>query len=204
MFCRDELHHDALVEILNLGAGRAAAAMSRVVGEEVRMSFPSIAFMTRAEAAYALGGGQAQRLCAVSQYYHGALNATAMLLFLEEKSMEIVGLMVGQLTTSVALTEMEQEAMCEIGNIVLNCCMGSLADATGREMHGSLPVYRLGSSEQILAAAGEPGATTVLTMTIDFNVEKHHIHGYLALLLDVATLDDLPAMIDRYLAVLPC
>eukprot|EP00257_Ricinus_communis_P024177 XP_015584325.1 uncharacterized protein LOC107262641 [Ricinus communis] len=37
------------------------------------------------------------------------------------------------------LTEMEQEAMCEIGNIMLNSCVGTLANIFQRELQGSLP-----------------------------------------------------------------
>ncbi|MGE5621562.1 MAG: chemotaxis protein CheC, partial [Bacillota bacterium] len=35
MFQLSELQHDALLEIFNLGVGQAAAAMSRIVKEEV-------------------------------------------------------------------------------------------------------------------------------------------------------------------------
>ncbi len=203
MFHLSELEHDALVEIFNMGVGRAAAAMSRIVNEEVSMSFPSILFQSRAEAVLTLCQGRPSRVCAIAQHYHGVFNTEAILMFPEEKSMEIVTLMVGHALPDAELTELEQEAMCEIGNIVLNSCMGTLADMTGQELHGSLPEYRLGSGDDIFDRSGVQWNGLVLTLKIDFNIETHQINGYLALLLDVAALSNMHSYLRRYLARLP-
>ena len=37
-----ELHIDALAEVFNVGAGRAAASLSEIVGDEVKLSVPSV------------------------------------------------------------------------------------------------------------------------------------------------------------------
>ncbi len=202
MFQLQALEHDALEEIFNMGVGRAAAAMSRIVDEEVTMSFPAILFQTREQALLTLDRGRARRLCAIAQHYHGVFNTEAILMFPEDKSMEIVTLMVGHVLPDAELTELEQEAMSEIGNIVLNSCMGTLADITGQELHGSLPEYRLGSSADILARSGEQWNGLVLTLQIDFRIESHQIDGYLALLLDLTALSDLQNYLQHYLASL--
>jgi len=95
---------------------------------------------------------------------------------------------------------MEQEAMSEIGNIILNSCVGTLANIFQQELHGSLPVYHVGTSEQILASTGSPAGTVVLMLHIDFILEKHQIHGYVAFILDITALHDLKDQVDRYLA----
>jgi chemotaxis protein CheC len=201
MFRLAELEHDALLEIFNMGVGRAAAAMGQIVNEEVTMSFPAITFQTCAEATAQLGGGPARRLCAIIQQYQGVFNAQAILMFAEQKSMEIVALMLGRAALPlVELSEMEQEALSEVGNIVLNCCMSTLADMTGQELHGSLPEYRLGNCDAIFNLSGDKWNGLVLTLKIDFNIETHQIDGYLALLLDLPALSDLQAYLHQYLA----
>lgn len=195
-----DIQHDALVEIFNLGVGRAAAAMSRIVNEEVTMSVPEILLRTRAEVSRTLGSDEGRRVCAVTQEFRGAFNTEAFLMFPEEKSLEIVRLMVGQSMSLEALSEMEQEAMSEIGNIILNACMGTLADVAGAEMHGSLPTYHVGTGEVILGSAGKDWAGMVLTLKIDFNIERHRINGYVAFLLDMPALHDLQRHIDAWLA----
>lgn len=200
MFNLTELQHDALVEIFNLGVGQAASAMSQIVNEEVTMSVPMISFQSRAEVAKLLGSDEDRRISAITQYYEGTFNTEAILMFPEEKSLEIVRLMVGDTVTVEELTEMEQEAMSEIGNIILNSCMGALANIAGRELHGSLPVYHVGTGDEILGTSGKTWDGLVLTLKIDFNIEKHEINGYVAFLLDLSALTDLRHYIDHYLA----
>ncbi|MFC7514409.1 chemotaxis protein CheX [Herbaspirillum sp. GCM10030257] len=202
MFQLTELQHDALVEMFNQGVGQAAAAMSRIVNEEVTMSVPMVQFQSRAEVAKTLGCNEGRRICAIAQQFNGAFNTEAFLMFPEEKSLEIVRLMVGQSLSLEELSEMEQEAMSEIGNIILNSCMATLANASGRELQGSLPMYHVGTSDDILGQNGKQWDGVVLTLTIDFNIERHHIYGYVAFLLDMPALQDLQHYIDGYLAKL--
>lgn len=207
MFNLTELENDALVEIFNIGVGQAAAAMSAIVREEVTMSVPAISFMHRAAAAVLLGRRERQehpeqdgRICGISQHYEGAFETEAILMFPEDKSLEIVRLMVGEAVPLQELTEMEQEAMCEIGNIILNSCVGTLANIFQHELQGSLPVYHVGTSDQILTASGSLADTVVLMLHIDFILEKHQIHGYVAFILDISALHDLKEQINRYIA----
>ena len=202
MFKLSDLQHDALVEIFNLGVGQAAAAMSRIVDEEVTMSVPEVTFQSRAQVAQTLGSREGRRICAIAQHFEGAFNTEAFLMFPEEKSLEIVRLMVGQSLSMEELSEMEQEAMSEIGNIILNSCMGSFANASGRELQGSLPLYHVGTGDDILGVSGKEWDGVVLTLKIDFNIEKHQIHGYVAFLLDMTALQDLQQYIDDYLSKL--
>jgi chemotaxis protein CheC len=202
MFNLTELENDALVEIFNIGVGQAASSMSAIVNEAVRMSVPSISFMNRAAAARLLGSRESasDRICGISQHYEGAFETEAILMFPEDKSLEIVRLMVGESVPLKELTEMEQEAMCEIGNIILNSCVGTLANIFQHELHGSLPAYHVGTSDDILTASGSQADTVVLMLHIDFVLEKHQIHGYVAFILDISALHDLKDQINLYIA----
>lgn len=202
MFNLSELENDALIEIFNIGVGQAAASMSAIVNEAVRMSVPSISFIPRAEAARLLGktDGVPERICGVSQHFAGAFETEAILMFPEDKSLEIVRLMVGESVPLKELTDMEQEAMCEIGNIMLNSCVGTLANIFQRELQGSLPQYHVGTSDEILTATGSAAGSVVLMLHIDFLLEKHQIHGYVAFVLDLSALHDLKEQINLYIA----
>lgn len=209
------LENDALIEIFNIGVGQAAASMSALVAEEVRMSVPSISFIGRAEAARLLGSristdaghaghapvaDAAGRICGVSQHYEGAFDTDAILMFPEDKSLEIVRLMVGESVPLDQLTDMEQEAMCEIGNIILNACIGTLANIFQQELRGSLPAYHVGTSDEILGVSAGEADSVVLMLHIDFALDKHQIQGYVAFVLDVSALHDLKEQINRYIA----
>jgi chemotaxis protein CheC len=195
-----ELEHDALVELFNIGVGQAASAMSEIVNETVTMSVPAISFLTRAAAAKLLasrstGNG---RLCGISQHYSGAFETEAVLMFPEEKSQEIVRLMVGESMPLAELSAMEQEAMSEIGNILLNSCVGALANLLGHELQGSLPAYHVGYSDDILALSGS-GETAVLMLHIEFVIERQQIAGDVAFIMDMTALQDLKQHVTAFL-----
>lgn len=195
-----ELEHDALVELFNIGVGQAACAMSEIVNETVTMSVPAISFLSRTAAAKLLssrsvGNG---RICGISQRYSGAFDTDAILMFPEEKSQEIVRLMVGDSMPLSELSAMEQEAMSEIGNILLNSCVGSLADMLGHELHGSLPDYHVGYSDELLALSGCHD-TVVLMLHIEFVVERQQIAGDVAFIMDMTALQDLKSHVSAYL-----
>jgi chemotaxis protein CheC len=196
-----ELELDALVELFNIGVGQAASAMSEIVNETVTMSVPSISFLTRSAAAKLLatkstGSG---RICGISQRYTGAFQTDAILMFPEEKSQQIVRLMVGETMPLEQLSQMEQEAMSEIGNILLNSCVGALANIFERELNGSLPDYRVGYSDDLMASAGAPEAM-VLMLHIEFTIERQQITGDVAFIMDLTALEDLKAHVNSYLA----
>jgi chemotaxis protein CheC len=196
-----ELELDALVELFNIGVGQAASAMSEIVNETVTMSVPSISFLSRSAAAKLLatkstGSG---RICGISQRYTGAFQTDAILMFPEEKSQQIVRLMVGESMPLEELSQMEQEAMSEIGNILLNSCVGALANIFERELNGSLPDYRVGYSAELMSSAGAPDAM-VLMLHIEFVVERQQIAGDVAFIMDMSALEDLKAHVNSYLA----
>ncbi|MHA8111680.1 chemotaxis protein CheC [Kosakonia cowanii] len=193
-----EIEADSLMEIFNIGVGHAAAAMSNIVNEEVRMSVPTIRFTPRSKAADEMGAGVS--LFGISQHYQGAYATEAILMFPEAASFEIVRMMVGDLIPAHELGEMEREAMSEIGNIVLNACVGTLANMFQKELQGSLPVVRVGSSEEILNPEKDQNDPLVMMLRIDFALERQQIQGYLAFILDMSALCDLREQVRLYIS----
>ena len=196
-----DLELDALVELFNIGVGQAASAMSEIVNETVTMSVPSISFLPRAAASKLLaskstGNG---RICGISQRYSGAFQTDAILMFPEEKSQQIVRLMVGESMPLEELSQMEQEAMSEIGNILLNSCVGALANIFERELNGSLPDYHVGYSDDMLSRSGA-AESLVLMLHIEFVIERQQITGDVAFIMDMSAMEDLKSHVDSYLA----
>ena len=145
----NELQRDALGEIFNIGVGRAAASLSQIVNDEVLLSAPSVQVVNGKEAALMLLGTELRQLSTVSQTFSGPFKAEATLVFPETNALEIVRLMVGPHMSVEELSEFEQEAMCEIGNIILNACMSSLADFFHINFDSTLPLHRFGDVEAI-------------------------------------------------------
>jgi len=126
------------------------------------------------------------------------------LLFPEEQSLELVRAVLQQDDMTLQdLTDMEQEAMTEIGNVILNACLCSMADMFGKEMLGDIPEFVQGSLAQVFSTDGvlEHTEAIVLLLNMDFAVDKKNIQGYVTFLMDVDSVCQFKANIDEFLDI---
>jgi len=148
----NELELDALAELFNLGVGQAADALSQLAGESVQLSIPEVQLLPKAEVVRRLGEAGDRRVSAVRQGFHGEIVTDALLMFPAEQSLQLVQIMVGDAVPLDQLGEMEQEALAEIGNILLNSVVASVGNALGIDFDGSLPEVELGVLSDVLLA----------------------------------------------------
>ncbi|CAK0767079.1 chemotaxis protein CheC [Gammaproteobacteria bacterium] len=199
-----ELHLDALTEVFNVGAGRAASSLSEIVSEEIELSVPRIQFYQSSEITAKSLSLDSPRLGAVKQHFNGPFDSTAMLLFTEERALEIVRDMMGSQLDVEELAEFEQEAMCELGNIILNACLSVMADMLGLTLASSLPVYFVDTSEVIIQQiVNEDNHPVMLALHIDLNIKARHSNGYLVFLFSSSSLTELVSHIDSFLLGIP-
>ncbi|MER2539651.1 MAG: chemotaxis protein CheC [Azonexus sp.] len=194
----NELQRDALGEIFNIGVGRAASSLSQIVNDTVLLSAPEVMLVHREDAAKVLLGSEFRQFSTVSQHFSGAFDAEAMLVFLESNALEIVRLMVGPHMSVEELSEFEQEAMCEVGNIILNACMSALADLFHLALNGTLPVHRFGDTESLSFLSGGD-SQMVLVLQVDMTISQQRVQGHILFLLSVASMQSLLDCLDTYL-----
>lgn len=195
-----ELHIDALTEVFNVGAGRAASSLSEIVGDEVRLSVPSVEIRLASEINSAIMALESARFGAVTQHFGGDFEAQAVLLFTEAHALEIVRDMMGSQMGLEELAEFEQEAMCELGNIILNACLSAMADMLGLELTCSLPGYTVATTDDLLHRINEEAENPyVLLLHIDLTIEKRHTQGHLIFLLSSTSLKNLIVQIEQFL-----
>lgn len=195
-----DLHLDALAEVFNIGAGRAALSLSEIVGDEVRISVPSVRLLDTTNlnsTTLSLNGG---RFGAVTQHFRGPFNSEALLLFTEDQALKIVSDMMGSQMSSEELAEFEHEAMCELGNIILNACLSAIADIFSFTLESSLPDYTVASADNILQRIKDNSDQPyVLVLHIDLAIEKRHTAGNLVFLLSSTSLTNLVSHVDQFL-----
>ncbi|HPT51399.1 MAG TPA: chemotaxis protein CheX [Accumulibacter sp.] len=193
-----ELQLDALGEVFNIGVGRAASSLSEIVRDEVELSAPMITLVPASEVATTLLGSEFSKISMVTVDFSGPFDARSMLIFPERNALAIIGNMLEASLSPEELAEFEQEAMCEVGNIILNACISALADLFDVEFHGGLPVHHFGDSDSI-AAFGNNSRDVILVLEIDLTLRQQHIKGNLMFLLSVSSLSNLLAHVDQFL-----
>lgn len=182
---------DVITELLNIGVGQAAASFSEMVGEEVLLSVPSVEIMARDTAAALLARLTSHRATGITQSFDGALVGVAALVFPEAKSMHIVRSVLRSSYPLDEITELAQETLLEIGNIILNACLGTISNFLGTEVVSSLPSLTTQVTRDLFAEPGVAGAPDVdpdsitLFLHIRFQISSNDIDGYLVFVMDM-------------------
>ncbi|MDY6983952.1 MAG: chemotaxis protein CheX [Pseudomonadota bacterium] len=196
-----ELELDALTELVNLGVSNAALSLREMVRGEVLLSVPEVSIVTRDEAIVILGDTASARLVAVQQHFEGDINGRALLIFPETKSLELVRAVVGGTPSLEDVVELEHEALAETGNVLLNGCLGTIANGLQRNLRISLPEVVYGNGTELFTdTPGHIAGNGVLFIYINFAVRHGDITGYIAMLLDIPSLLTLKELLAAYIA----
>jgi chemotaxis protein CheC len=195
-----EIEQDALAEIANMGVSRAAASLRQMVGEQVFLSVPSVKIVTRQAASKLVERGNTKKLVGVQQTFEGPFAGKAILIFPEAQSLELVRSIVGEEHSLEDVIDLEQEALAETGNIILNGCLATIANVLHRTMRMSLPSIVRGDGETLFEVdSPSTGGNLVLFLYIDFNIRNRDIHGFIALLMDLPSINALKEIVADFI-----
>ena len=196
----NDLEHDALTELVNLGVSRAASNLSEMVGEQVHLSVPSVTMMGRAQAIEILNNSGSSRLVAVHQVFDGDVSGRALVIFPEAKSLELVRAVTNVELSLEDIIELEHEALAETGNVILNSCLATIANELERTLTISLPDILRGDGYLLFNLPPPPQAgDVVMFIYINFAVHQRDIQGYIAMLMDVTSLAALRGLLAKYI-----
>lgn len=194
-----DLELDLLTELFNLGVGNAAASLSTMVKQEIKLSVPEIEFLSTKELIRKLGIENS--ICSVSQRMSGPFSAQSMLLFPEENGPQIVRQLLGEDIPEDSIIELQKEAFSEIGNIVLNACIGSFSNAINKEFSVGLPEFELGRPDDILKTIDTNSDNeSALFIRIDLTLSNSKITGHIAFLMGTLSLENLKKLLEDILS----
>ena len=195
-----ELEADALTEIVNIGVSRAASNLRKMVGDQVLLSVPSIEVVSQRRAARLIGEREINDLVAVRQDFAGVFSGRALLIFPEENSLELVRAVTGGELSAQEVLDLEDEALAETGNVILNSCLATMANMLQRSLTMTIPEVLRGNGEKLFEIWEDSTADgLVLFLYIDFAVRKRDIRGYIAMLMDLPSLQALKELLGEFI-----
>jgi chemotaxis protein CheC len=194
-----EIERDALSEVSNIAMARAAVSLRQMVKHAVLLSVPNVEILTQAEATRIVVKPNAPNLVAVRQDFNGAFSGRALLIFPEANSLELVRAVVGGQLALEDIVDLEDEALAETGNIILNSWVATIANLLKSGLTMSLPVVVRSSSRSLFDAVGNREAL-VLFLHIQFEISQKEIQGYVALLMDIPSVDELRSLLADFIA----
>jgi chemotaxis protein CheC len=193
-----DLEKDALAELSNNAMARAATSLRQMVGSEVLLSVPKVDIISKKDAGENIRAAGSHSLVAIRQDFTGPFSGRALLIFPEANSLQLVRVVVGREMPLEDVGTLEDEALAETGNIILNSWIATLANLLRQSLKISLPVVLRGNSDAMLK--GADAQQLVLFLHINFEISTKEIKGYVALLMDLTSVEELRALISKLIA----
>ncbi|HEV2673790.1 MAG TPA: chemotaxis protein CheX [Aliidongia sp.] len=193
------LERDALIELVNIGVSRAAVGLRKMVGEQVTLSVPSLDLMTRAAATKLIRERENMDLVAVSQDFEGVFSGRALLIFPLDSGQSLVRVVASDVIGDGEIDLIEEETLAETGNIVLNQCIGSMANMLQQRLTLSLPQIIRGNGQSLFEQSATADDGVVLFLYINFAIDVRDVRGYIAMLMDLPSLAVLKRLVNDFI-----
>ena len=195
---------DAICELFNMAVGKAANSLSMMMNNPVQLSVPSVDIVSLTTLGGQIDDLAGSEVSGVIQGFDGKFEGSILVVFPETKSLELVRMLLSDEVPLDVMSEMEQEAMTEVGNVLLNACLGTIADILGEQIKGEVPSFVHGSRDAILNTGNPEQAQENYGMfvRIGFSVGSDDVAGYVVLVLEMSSMKQFIGMIDDFVASL--
>lgn len=190
----------AVADIVNRAVQHAAAALADLVEGGLALSVPFFDLTSRTTAEARLGdSARARPAVAVRQHFTGAFSGDVLLVFCEQQSLQLVRTLLADAVPLDVMTDLEQDALTEVGNVVLNACLSSLAGQFASRLTSALPHYIRGTVSRLFDGAAPAQRDDALFLHVEVAFQAKEIDGYIVFLMDKSSARRFLHCVDNYL-----
>ncbi len=190
---------DSLLELINIGFGRAAASLSELTGQRVLLNVPQFVICPMEEIREHLKDLMQGKVATVHQVFSGPVAGEAILLMDYGGAVLLSGLLSECRVPVDRLDQSDQEVLTEVGNILLNACLGTFGNLLDIHLSFSLPRMQVETLDPLLDSftIGTESVRYAMLILTTFSLRDSTVHGYLILVLAVSSLDLLVQSLER-------
>ena len=192
------LERDALCELANVAMARAAVSLRLMVGHQVLLSVPTCEILPTQVAVDRLAKPGDPHLVAVRQDFSGPFSGRALLIFPEANSLELTRAVLGRQVPLADILDLEDEALAETGNIILNSWVATIANLLKQSLKMSLPTVIRRHHHHIFESATFLEESRILFLHIKFEISEHEVQGFIALMMDVPSMAELRSLVAEF------
>jgi chemotaxis protein CheC len=195
-----EFQRDALTELINIGFGRAAASLSRITGHRVLLEVPQVAIHPMTEVNAALSRVVHGDIATVHQVFSGPVAGDALLVLDTAGAALIKQLLTDEMPLPLAMDSSGQEVVTEVGNILLNACLGMFGNLLKVQVSFSVPRLTLETLGMVLDSLTieQEELRYALVVHAAFRLRDNSLSGYLVIMLGVSSLDRLLQAVESW------
>ncbi len=194
------VQQDALIELLNIGFGRAAASLSQLTGHRVLLEVPQVTIHPVGDVAASLEGVISADVASVHQIFSGPVAGDALLMLDQTGAAMLKELLTNEPALPLSIDASAREVITEVGNILLNACLGTFGNILHVQVTFSVPRLSLESVGAILETlrVHREGVRYALVIHAGFKLRDAEVRGYLVIVLSVASLDRLIREVEAW------
>jgi chemotaxis protein CheC len=183
---------DALTELINIGYARAAAALSDLTGHRISLEVPEVAVHLIPEITNKLELVIKGEVASVNQVFSGPISGNAILLLDREAALLLNRLLTDRPETA-SLDGAAREVITEIGNIVLNACLGAFGNLLKVQVTFTVPSLQIETVQKVIRSITVAGSELEYALIIHtrFHMRASDVSGYLVIILGVTSLQTL-------------
>jgi len=194
------LQYDALVELLNIGFGRAGASLAQLTGQRVVLEVPQISIHPITELHGALAAVVTDQVASVHQIFSGPVAGDALLILDHVAAGMLKELLTDEPSLPLPIDASAREVLTEVGNILLNACLGTFGNLLKVQVSFSVPHLTLETLESVVGsiAVNRQGLRYALIVHSSFRLRDSSLTGYLVIVLGVASIERLIQALERW------
>jgi chemotaxis protein CheC len=187
------LQEDALIELINIGFGRAAGSLSKLTGHRVQLEVPQIAVCPIDEIAQQLRPLLDNEIATVHQIFTGHVEGDALLVLDQRSAAILKELLTNEPALPLSIDRSAREVLTEVGNILLNACLGTFGNVLKVQVSFSVPHLTLDTLEHVVGSVtiDREGLRYALIIHSSFGLRDSNLTGYLVIVLGVASIERL-------------
>lgn len=185
---------DSLTELINIGYGRAAAALSELTGYRITLQVPQVTMHEIGAIAPMLENVINVDVASVNQVFSGPISGNALLMLDERAALVLSQLLTEDGRGSTTFDSTAREIVTEVGNILLNACLGVFGNLLHVHVTFAVPQLKVESVTRVLkdvAAQSNEQMQYGLMIHTRFFVKAGNVSGYLVIILGIISLDRL-------------
>ncbi|MFZ5811597.1 MAG: chemotaxis protein CheC [Thermodesulfobacteriota bacterium] len=192
------LQLDILQELINIGVGRAAGMLNRMVSTHIQLQVPELVVLSVRDLISRYGTRKQEIFSAVQLTFSGNFSGVSALLFPPDSASRLVNIILGNsVVASETVQTLRAETLQEVGNIVLNGVMGSIGNILKENIVFSSPDYVEERFERLVFFGGNTGDEGMVLMArTQFTIKDHLIEGEVLILFSLASFGTLLQVID--------
>jgi len=181
---------DALQELGNIGAAHAATTLSQMLGSTIEMSVPAIKVVDLSQLGQYMGEESAAMVAFELQ---GDIPHGGYILFYitRESAVRMTNTMLGQTEINRPLSEMDESALLEVGNIMVSAFLDATAELLGFVMLPSPPALTIDMAHaamQSLIAQMQEETNEVLLFSTELVCEEYKVDSDIIMMPERSTL----------------